>query len=192
VALTYYVIFTNMAWRLNRTVIDNITLKIENEEVSLKDPLTGLWNRRQLYLFAQQLRLQGERRDETFSIILLDLDHFKAFNDGNGHNAGDSLLSEVAGIISSASRNEDLVVRYGGEEFMVVLPRTDVVQATMVAERIRQGIRRRTSVSISAGVAGHRQYETFDQMTARADKALYRAKDAGRDQVVAWSEMAPA
>jgi diguanylate cyclase (GGDEF)-like protein len=182
--LTYYVIFANMAYRLHHTVIDNISLKIENEELSLKDVLTGLWNRRQLYLFAEQLFMQKERSQETFSIIMLDLDHFKDFNDSSGHLAGDRLLSQIAYIITSESRSVDLVVRYGGEEFMVVLPRADGGQAARVAERIRLGVREQTAVSISAGIAGYRNDETFEQMIARADKALYQAKEQGRDRIV--------
>ncbi|MCW8973677.1 MAG: GGDEF domain-containing protein [Gammaproteobacteria bacterium] len=185
--LTYYIIFTQMACRLHYAIIDNINLKFENEELSLKDALTGLWNRRQLYLFVEQLQSRGERSGESFSVILMDLDRFKDYNDTRGHNAGDELLVKVAEIIVRESRDEDLAVRYGGEEFMVVLPRADLQQASRVAERIRKGVEQQTGISVSAGIAGFEHGEGFGRLTARADKALYQAKSQGRNQVVTYS-----
>lgn len=185
--LTYYVIFIQMACRLHYAIIDNITLRIENEELSLKDALTGLWNRRQLYLFIEQLQSRYGRSGETFSLILMDLDHFKDYNDSMGHNAGDELLVKVAEIIMQESRDEDLAVRYGGEEFLVVLPRAGVRQASQVAERIRSRVALHTGGSLSAGIVGYRQEEGFEKMVARADEALYTAKSQGRNQVIAYA-----
>lgn len=185
----YYLVFTRMAQRLHATVIDNIHLRLENEELSLTDTLTGLWNRRQLYLFVDQLQLQVERSGEVFSIILLDLDHFKRFNDSRGHNAGDELLVKVAGIICSESRQEDLSVRYGGEEFLVVLPRAAMDEAAEVAERIRLGVSGNTPVTISAGIAEFHGGCDFDTLLGRADEALYHAKAQGRDRVISYDAL---
>lgn len=188
ILLTYYAIFTQLACRLHYTIIDNIHLKFENEELSLRDTLTGLWNRRQLSLFIEQLRSRAERNGETFSVILMDLDYFKNYNDSKGHNAGDSLLSKAADIISHESRDVDLAVRYGGEEFLVVLPRAGVEQAAQLAERIRTSIERETEVTLSAGIAGYTEKESFEKMMAKADEALYQAKYRGRNRVVLYSE----
>ncbi|MGM0594745.1 MAG: diguanylate cyclase [Pseudomonadota bacterium] len=182
--VVYYFIFLLMARRLHFSIVDNIRLKLENEELSLKDSLTGLWNRRELYLFVDQLRSQAQRSGESFALILMDLDHFKRYNDSNGHTAGDTLLMQVARIIQRESREEDLAVRYGGEEFMVVLPKSDLEQARHVAERIRQEVRRLTAVSLSAGIATFQPGMSFERLTSEADQALYRAKSGGRDRVV--------
>ena len=190
VCLTYYVIFTQIACRLHYAIMDNINLKFENEELSLKDALTGLWNRRQLYLFVEQLQSRAERNGETFSVILMDLDYFKQYNDSKGHNAGDQLLVNAAAIIMEESRDEDLAVRYGGEEFLVVLPRAGSKEALQVAERIRNGLRQRTGVSLSAGVASYLEAESFEKMMGKADQALYQAKSQGRDQVIPYSKTA--
>jgi diguanylate cyclase (GGDEF)-like protein len=189
VCAAYVLIFTRMAQRLHYTIIDNISLKLENRELSLKDALTGLWNRRELYLFVNQLRTQVERSGEAFSIILMDLDRFKQYNDSHGHNAGDEMLVAVAAIISRESRDEDLVVRYGGEEFLVVLPRTGTEQASSVAERIRRGVKAQTTLSISAGIATYTLGLDFDTMTAQADRALYAAKEGGRDVVIEYGQL---
>ena len=184
--LAYYVIFTQMACRLHHIVIDNIHLKFENEELSLKDALTGLWNRRQLYLFIDQLQSRADRSGEGFSLILMDLDHFKEYNDSHGHNAGDELLVSVAEVIREASREEDLPVRYGGEEFLLVLPRAGLQQAAQVAERIRHALEQKTGCSLSAGIAVYGLQESFDKLIAKADKALYLAKSQGRNRVIAY------
>lgn len=184
--LAYYAIFIQMACRLHHTVIDNIHLKIENEELSLKDALTGLWNRRQLYLLIEQLQSSAERSGEGFSLILMDLDHFKEYNDSHGHNAGDELLISVAEVIREASREEDLPVRYGGEEFLLVLPRAGLQQAAQVAERIRHALEQKTGCSLSAGLTVYGRRESFDKLVARADQALYLAKSQGRNRVIAY------
>lgn len=190
VVTTYYLIFTRLAQRLHSTVIDNIALKLENEELSLKDALTGLGNRRQLKLFITQLQSRSQRSDEPFSIILMDLDHFKRFNDSNGHSAGDEMLLRVAEIISRESRDEDLVVRYGGEEFLLVLPRAASHEALAVAERIRHAVEAQTRISISAGVASNHETLDFDRLLGQADQALYTAKEQGRNRVLDFHTLA--
>ena len=170
--------------RQNRLLIQNITLKIENSQFALVDPLTRLANRRQLQVVIDRLMPTAERSGEPFSLVMLDLDRFKDYNDSHGHSAGDELLVSMAGLMLECSRQQDLVVRYGGEEFLLVLPRTSVDDARVIVERILKATRDSTDVTISAGITQYSQGEGFDQVIQRADAALYSAKENGRDQYV--------
>ena len=123
--------------------------------------------------------------------MLLDLDHFKAINDTHGHGAGDAVLEKVSSIIKDSMRVADLSCRYGGEEFCVLLPETDLKQTMGLAERLRNDIAaalinyqdKRLSVSVSIGVALWQQADEVDEILEKADKALYRAKNDGRNCV---------
>ena len=179
-----YIFLTRMILKLNKLLIENITLKIENKNQSLLDPLTKLWNRRRLYLHIEKLIPVSRRSGEPFCIIILDIDYFKQYNDTHGHSAGDDLLVEVAKIFVKCSREQDLIVRYGGEEFMVVLPSTNIEQAKVIAERIRVTVKEETDVTISGGLAVYSDRIDFDQLVIRADEALYQAKEDGRDRYV--------
>jgi len=179
-----YILIMRLAYKQNKAFIQNISLKIENKNQSLVDPLTNLWNRRRLYLYVDKLIPVSRRSGEAFSIIILDIDHFKKFNDSHGHSAGDDLLVEVSGILLIHSRVQDLVVRYGGEEFMMVLPKTNIKEAEITAERIRTSIKDNTNVTISAGLSEYTDQKDFDQLVKVADKALYKAKEEGRDRYV--------
>ena len=183
-ALAFYQIFgyfvlTKLILKQNDTLLENIALKIENRKQSFLDPLTKLWNRRRLYLFVDKMFELSKRSGDPFSLIMLDIDHFKQYNDRRGHNAGDNLLVKLAGILLDCSREQDLVVRYGGEEFMVVLPNTSIKQAKIIAERIHANIRKNTDVTISAGLAQYTDQLNFDHMVQQADDALYVAKNKG-------------
>ena len=145
------------------------------------DPLTKLGNRRRLYLYIDKLIPTSRRSDEPFSIIIADIDNFKQYNDTHGHNAGDDLLVAVAKRILESTRDQDLVVRYGGEEFMVVLPLTNIEQAKILAKRMCATVKADTAVTISAGLAVYSINMDFAQLVHEADEALYGAKDAGRD-----------
>jgi len=185
ITLTFgYVLLLRLIPRLNKLLLENITLKLENQYQSLTDPLTKLGNRRRLRLYIEDLEPIARRRNEPFSIILLDIDHFKKFNDTNGHRAGDKLLVQFAEILTECSRDQDLVVRYGGEEFLIVLPSSDLEDAIVLAERIRKAIKGKTSVTVSAGLAMHSGEMEFDQLVHMADKNLYRAKNSGRDKII--------
>ena len=116
-----YILIVKLIIKQNKILIENITLKIENNKFSLVDPLTRLWNRRRLDLHVEKLVPTSQRSGDPFSLTILDIDHFKEYNDTHGHAAGDELLIKVAGILQDCSREEDLVVRYGGEEFIVLL-----------------------------------------------------------------------
>ena len=164
-------------------MIENISLKLDNQHQSFIDPLTSLWNRRRLQLFLEMLIPSAKRSGKPFSIILMDIDHFKAFNDRNGHNAGDRLLVVIAEILKQCAREQDLVVRYGGEEFMIVLPSTQLEDARIVAQRISASVRASTDVTLSAGLEEYSHSMDIETLVQRADKALYAAKLAGRDML---------
>jgi two-component system cell cycle response regulator len=135
-------------------------------------------------------------RGKPLSVLILDIDYFKSINDTYGHDAGDDVLREFADRLKASIRGIDLACRYGGEEFVVVMPDTDVGIAALVAERIRRRIagaafpidqgRRTIEVTISVGIAGRLgTQDNASQMLKRADEALYRAKRDGRNRVVA-------
>ncbi len=179
-----YFILTRMILKLNKLLIENIALKIENKNQSLLDPLTKLCNRRRLYLHIEKLMPITRRSGEPFSIIMLDIDHFKQYNDTHGHSAGDDLLVKVSKYLLECSREQDLVVRYGGEEFIVVLPSTNIEQAKVIAERIHASIKENTDVTISAGLAIYSDQMDFEKLVKQADKALYAAKEDGRNRFI--------
>ena len=174
----------NVIYRQHKMIIENIGTKLKNNQFALIDPLTKLWNRRRLDLHVEKLVPATQRSGEPFSLIILDIDHFKQYNDTKGHAAGDELLIKVADVLLDCSREEDLVVRYGGEEFIVLLPQTRIKDAAVIAERVRKTVKEKTGVTISAGLAEYNVKINFDQLIQKADEALYTAKNSGRDQYV--------
>ena len=186
--------------------IDMALLRDQLKHNSLNDALTGINNRR---FFEQRLpeEISRSKRTETpISCLFVDVDHFKAFNDTYGHATGDLILKQVAGIIRRELRATDVVGRYGGEEFVVLLPNTDHKKAADIAERIRNRIQRahckheakRLQVTVSIGIANFRtfmdEHKTLEEigqaLVAAADSALYRAKRAGRNCIAVHSECA--
>lgn len=163
--------------------LDNARLYEETKALALHDALTGLANRRLMDIFFQRSVARARRTGVKLSLIMADIDYFKKYNDSYGHAAGDVLLAQVASIISSHIREADLVVRYGGEEFLVLLPEEGVKTATAIAERIRGSVAEETTVTISLGVAEFAPDMTQEELIVRADSALYRAKDQGRNRV---------
>lgn len=166
----------------------DITDKKRVEELSITDRLTGLYNRLKLdELFASYLCI-AKRHQTPFSIILLDIDKFKSVNDTYGHQVGDSLLQELAKLLKTNVRFEDAIGRWGGEEFLILLPNSDLESARLLAEKLRSlmeaqnfaYVGRRTS---SFGVASYHLHDDEKSMTARADAALYLAKENGRNRV---------
>jgi diguanylate cyclase (GGDEF)-like protein len=160
---------------------------------ALQDPLTGLYNRRYMDQRLDQEVTFARRHGSCVSLLLLDLDHFKAVNDGYGHPVGDRLLLELGSYIRGCVRTEDVVSRHGGEEFSLILREIDLPGALVLAERLRSGIEafpfvhggNRIPVTISIGVAtavGVKDL-TRAQLMDAADKELYRAKDEGRNRV---------
>jgi two-component system cell cycle response regulator len=172
---------------------DNVQMSIE---AAITDALTGLHNRRYMENHLGTLMEQAIMRCRPLSILILDIDFFKAVNDTHGQSAGDEVLEEFARRLKKAVRGIDLACRYGGEEFVVVMPDTDIAMATAVAERLRRRIAaepfpinrnaRTAKVTISIGIAAMRSSEDKPaEIIKRADQALYRAKREGRNRVVA-------
>ena len=160
----------------------------ELERLSTTDTLTGLSNRRHLMsLLAQELE-RAKRADRSFSILMLDVDHFKKYNDTHGHQAGDEVLARIGTVLRNSIRPYDCAARYGGEEFLVMLSGTSLDPARESAERIRKQVRAEQfeaeSVTISIGVAEYPSHgDAAKSVIGEADAALYEAKRAGRDRV---------
>lgn len=166
-------------------------------ETSIRDSLTGLYNRREFdRLLLDELR-RCNRYRHPLSLLMLDLDHFKAINDGYGHPVGDTVLRKVAHIIKHEVRDSgEMVARYGGEEFVVIMPETDKLGAAVLAERIRAAVAAYTfsvdeshplNVAVSIGLAGFpNDADSSEKLIAAADRALYAAKRAGRNRVCSF------
>jgi len=187
--------------RLATAIADHIGLGLANLNMreklrtqSIKDPLTGLFNRRFMEESLDREVNRAKRHSTALSAILLDVDYFKRFNDTFGHEAGDLLLAELSGLLKDSVRGEDIVCRYGGEEFLIILSGASGDEAQKRAEQIRNKTRQLKllhngkelgQITISLGVAVYGQNcRTVKAILNSADKALYRAKDQGRDRVV--------
>lgn len=168
----------------------------ELEQLANHDPLTGCKNRRSFFDRFHSLWLAAKRYEMPISAIMVDIDHFKSINDTFGHSAGDEVLRVVAATLQSPLRDSDILCRYGGEEFAIVLPNTDIDQAFLVADRLRNAISQaqipipKLKVTASMGVSAISATTSDPQeMLDQADQCLYVAKRQGRDQVVRWSDV---
>lgn len=165
---------------------------LEQTALARVDPLTRVSNRRHFYEMAEHELALADRHDYAISVIMLDLDHFKAVNDRYGHAAGDELLKDVAQAMKKELRSTDVLARHGGEEFAVLLPHTDSAAAGLVAEHLRAAITAcRVAIdagadeqTASAGAATARRAESIDSLVRRADEAMYAAKSLGRNRVI--------
>lgn len=161
-------------------------------ELARRDELTGLYNRRHLFEVLDQECKRVDRKHETFSICITDIDFFKQVNDTYGHQVGDQVLRRVAKELNDSLRNIDCIGRYGGEEFLIILPQTALDGAIIKAERFRQQVEKLPFISegetfhvtLSIGLAEHKLEENVDDTILRADEALYRAKNSGRNKTV--------
>lgn len=173
--------------------IENVQLHEEAQRLSLMDGLTGIWNRRFFQMQFKQVLATATRFQRPFSVLMMDLDKFKAINDKHGHQRGDAILIEFAQRVSSAVREVDTFARYGGEEFICLLSETDTDGARTTAQKICDAIRSEpfrmlggepVTMTVSIGVASHPEHgDTFKDLVEAADKALYRAKESGRDRI---------
>lgn len=158
----------------------NMLLNLHESRI---DPLTGVGNRRMFNdAYEAQFALDN-RYGNAFSLIMLDIDHFKEINDTRGHLHGDNALTSLGGLLAEAARGTDQVARYGGEEFTVILPETDRQEAAEFAERLRRQIEEQLLLTVSVGVASSGDFGSSETLLEAADRALYAAKEAGRNRV---------
>lgn len=171
----------------------NASIAVERQvaEMAVTDPLTGLFNRRHMNQRLREEEARAARTQVPFSVISVDIDHFKRINDTAGHDAGDHVLRDLAQLLRDMVRTQDIVARWGGEEFLVVLPQTPLEGAFEVAERLRRaaeatlarGLEGIDTITLTAGAAEYAS--SVPDCLKLADVALYQGKAAGRNRVVA-------
>jgi diguanylate cyclase (GGDEF)-like protein/PAS domain S-box-containing protein len=178
-----------------RTEEEILRLQAQLREMAIHDPLTGLYNRRFLNETLQRELARGSREKYPVSFVMIDIDNFKLVNDTFGHAAGDAVLQDLAALLRKNTRGSDIVYRYGGEEFLAVLPKAKAENALLVAEKWRKGFQESAMLlqyggaktSISCGIAAFPRHGlTGADLLACADQALYQAKTAGRNRSVIW------
>ncbi len=185
-----------------RTIAEQASLALANLRLqdalrvqSIRDPLTGLFNRRYLEASLERELIRAKRQQQSVAVVMIDVDHFKRFNDTHGHEGGDALLSQFGKLLNQTVRGEDIPCRYGGEEFCLILPGATLEAAVQKAETLREAVKKMviryrqqplSAVTISMGVAVYPEHnEAGDAILQTADVALYRAKKSGRDRVIA-------
>jgi diguanylate cyclase (GGDEF)-like protein len=181
--------------------IENVRLHEEAQRLSLTDGLTGTWNRRYFQMQFRQVLATATRFERPFSVLMLDLDHFKQLNDKHGHQRGDAILIEFSQRVKHSLREVDTFARYGGEEFICLLSETDSEGATTTGAKIREAIKMQpfggigdepVFVTVSIGIASYPEHgNSFHELVETADRALYRAKESGRDRVEVGDDPAP-
>jgi diguanylate cyclase (GGDEF)-like protein len=157
-------------------------------QMAHSDPLTGLPNRRYIEPLLEQEVFRAERYNRGFAVLIADLDHFKEVNDQHSHAVGDQVLREVALRLTGCLRRSDTLARWGGEEFLVLAPATNLEQARLLGNRMLETMRERPFVghiplTLSLGIGCYHPHDTLEQIIFRADAALYRAKNLGRDRL---------
>ncbi|MFO1216068.1 MAG: GGDEF domain-containing protein [Burkholderiaceae bacterium] len=191
-ALSYIVLVLLLHATLMALVVSRLLGRLQH--LARRDPLTGLLNRRAMHAALDEHARRRRRVADTFSVLMIDVDHFKSVNDRHGHEAGDRALTHLSRLMTQALRQQDRVGRFGGEEFLVLLPSADLARARADAEILRLQVRSQPlpladqllHLSVSIGVAEWAgPAEDLARLLARADAALYRAKAGGRDRVEA-------
>lgn len=181
----------------NTTVSQNVQKRRQYERAAMFDGLTGIHNRRWLDETLHRMVKRHEAGGNPLSLSLIDIDHFKSFNDKYGHAAGDHVLTVVASVLATKLRPTDLVARFGGEEFVIIFPDTNIEEAAIAAERVREAVATEVlempdgsplpSVTISMGVSKLAEGQSVPEVLKTADAAMYEAKEAGRNRVVVSS-----
>lgn len=181
------------------TIIDNYLLYSKLSKLAITDGLTGLYNHRHFQGLLKQEIARSHRYGYPVGLLLIDIDHFKIFNDTYGHQVGDEVLKVVASTLKKNVRLTDAVARYGGEEMTIILPHTSLDDAGVVAEKIRRAVEKlelpaggkTVKITISIGVAAYPDCAAEQQqLIQEADDAMYRAKENGRNQVQVASPQA--
>ncbi|HNS85249.1 MAG TPA: GGDEF domain-containing protein [Parvularculaceae bacterium] len=181
--------------RAARTIESMKSTLAEAQKAAMTDPLTGLFNRRHFMRCLDVAVEESKQNDMTLSLIFADIDNFKSINDNWGHQAGDHILQLVGQLIAANTKGKDVIARFGGEEFVIMLPETGGADAVALAEKIRRAVmekpfKRRGSgdpigtITISCGVAEARRNQSAEEFVEAADNALYEAKHCGRNRVV--------
>jgi diguanylate cyclase (GGDEF)-like protein len=192
-AITILAMLLSAVIYISQLFVNNLKKSEEQlVELATTDSLTGILNRGEGIRRIQQEISRSLRAQQPLSIILVDIDYFKRINDNYGHQVGDRVLQTIAANLTSALRNYDIICRYGGEEFLIMLPTTELNKALETAERLRRGIAedsteteggKTIALTISLGVSSLQVGDSLDGLVYRADNALYIAKEEGRDQV---------
>ncbi|WP_430009176.1 diguanylate cyclase [Methylophaga lonarensis] len=189
VSLLLVILLTYRYWKVRG---NNLRLRELNKKLhtlSIQDQLTGLLNRHGLHeAFASELA-RSTRSHHTFSLLMIDIDHFKLINDRFGHDAGDLIIANFAKLLTTMVRQHDVVGRWGGEEFMIICPETPLAGARQLAEDLRTNVHKQTfkpngQITVSIGIAEYQPGESIEECIKRADKALYQAKHLGRNRCV--------
>jgi diguanylate cyclase (GGDEF)-like protein len=181
------------------TQLEIVILSQELDRMSRTDELTGLSNRRDMYEWLKQESYRYERNRNPFSITLCDIDHFKNINDVFGHDCGDLVLKNVARLLTDSVRKQDRIARWGGEEFIILHPETNLGNAELIAERMRKTIENSSftyqqhdlHLTLSFGTAMKTENSTVEEVIKHADENLYHAKRTGRNRVVSGHRHEP-
>ena len=177
--------FKNQVGKVLTDIKDSL---YELHDVATRDEKTGIYNHRFFKtVFAMELE-KAKRGKQKLCLVVIDIDFFKKFNDTHGHLVGDEILLELARTLQKQIRKYDILARFGGEEFFVLLPETSISKAKLLAERLRKSLpgnskMKKYNVTISLGVSEYKERDTMARLINRADKALYVSKKAGRNQV---------
>ncbi len=192
--------FGDVERQLGQAVAEELALALANMKLretlrhqSIRDPLTGLFNRRYFEEIFERELLRADRNQTGLGVVMIDIDHFKQFNDNLGHQAGDALLRELGNYLLTRIRGTDIVCRFGGEEFVLILPDSSLEMSCKIAEELCEGIaalrvqfrgESLAQITVSLGVAGYPEHgNVMEKLLRSADVALYRSKQAGRNQV---------
>jgi diguanylate cyclase (GGDEF)-like protein len=171
----------------------------QTQELSITDGLTGLYNQMHFFELLNLETKKSQRHKMSFTLIMFDVDHFKNYNDHNGHLQGSETLKRIGTIMKSKFRTTDLLAKYGGDEFVIILPEADKVGAYLAAERLRESVEKQVfpgaetqplkKLTISIGLASFPEHgQNDEEILNRADKALYFAKDSGRNRTMIYNE----
>jgi len=171
-----------------------------SQQEAQTDSLTSLFNKRGFEKRFELERIRAKQNEIPFSIIMVDIDYFKRVNDTYGHLVGDSLLKSIANLLKSHLRKNDIASRYGGEEFLILLPETELDGAMAVAQKIKDNLAKKEwklketgesmgKVTVSMGIALYKLNEPEEALIKRADDALYLAKDRGRNRIITQEEL---
>lgn len=184
---------------LRREIEERKSAQANLEKLATHDSLTGLLNRREFFLLGEQELQRSVQAGQPLSVLLFDLDYFKQVNDSYGHAIGDQVLIHITKVVSECLRQEELIGRYGGDEFAILLPGSNCAQAQQIAERLREKMasgpiptpKGDISLTLSLGIAelGETRSEDLDSLLEFADQALYAAKRAGRDRIAVYAEL---